>query len=185
MYPHSSKSVLLNSFHRSVKSLPIIILFLLKLRKISRNSREAWFNSRCLIITIDRCNDSTNPWVEQANFHGRKIIEDGSIFEFLRFEIYEFLLNFRFSAASETRERERKKNMEFRFFTGRLGQYLIFIGNVFRVNRCHVRKSFINKATTLSAKVRFFFFFFGSFEFYFKFVFFDKSRRSTILKYFY
>lgn len=109
MYPHSSKSVLLNSFHRSVKSLPIIILFLLKLRKISRNSREAWFNSRCLIITIDRCNDSTNPWVEQANFHGRKIIEDGSIFEFLRSEIYEFLLNFRFSAASETRVREREK----------------------------------------------------------------------------
>lgn len=184
MYPHSSKSVLLNSFHRSVKSLPIIILFLLKLRKISRNSREAWFNSRCLIITIDRCNDSTNPWASQFPWkeNNRRWI-DIWILEIRDLRV-PFKLSF-FGGFRNESERERKKNMEFRFFTGRLGQYLIFIGNVFRVNRCHVRKSFINKATTLSAKVRFFFFFFGSFEFYFKFVFLDKSRRSTILKYFY
>lgn len=29
------------------------------------------------------------------------------------------------------RERERERNVEFRFFTGCLGQYLIFIGNAF------------------------------------------------------
>lgn len=68
-----------------------------------------------------------------------------------------FKLSFFGGDASETRKREREKRGISLFHRLPWSIFNIYRKRV-RMNRCHVRKSFVNKATTLSAMVRVFFF---------------------------